>query len=375
MDDIKAEAIRLGFVFVGTTTPSLPPEPLTIYQDWLQGGCHAEMGYLATDRARRCRTDPSQLFEPTRSILVAAVQTPALTSLAECTIPFTGQIASYAIGADYHDWIPPRLNRLAAVIEQICGNSVKQRSYTDTGPLLERTLAHQAGLGWIGKNSCLIHPQAGSNLLLAELLLDIELETDPPFPADRCGTCQRCLLACPTGCIRPDRTVNAGRCLSYLTIENKGAIPMELRSSVGNHIFGCDICQQVCPWNRHTAVHPVDPGFATVQVLRAPDLRLEMRLTPQEFSHKYRGTPLMRAKRRGYLRNVAVALGNAHDADALPALQDALRMEPEPLIRAHAAWAISQIPSSQSADMLRRAISTEPDSDVQLELTHALSLL
>lgn len=371
-ETIKAEAVRLGFVFAGVASPHVPPGPLNIYQHWLEDGCHAGMEYLSTDRARNCRADPSQLMEDVRSIIVVAVQTLPFPSSEHNAVSLSGQIAAYASGADYHEWMPPRLDQLACAVERMIGRPIRQRRYTDTGPLLERSLAQQAGLGWIGKNACLIHPTFGSNLLLGELLIDAVLDPDPPFGDDRCGTCQRCRDACPTACIRPDRTVDSRRCLSYLTIENKGAIPRELRPAVGNRVFGCDVCQQVCPWNRHAAATLPDHSFSTSNICSTPDLLTEMLLTPQEFNRRYRGTPLTRAKRRGYLRNVAVTLGNTHDSAVLPALQSVFSTEKEPLVRAHAAWAVGQIPSPRAADLLRRTVSTETDPAVQSEMTLAL---
>jgi epoxyqueuosine reductase len=220
---------------------------------------------------------------------------------------------------------------------------IKNRWYTDTGPILERDLAQRAGLGWIGKNTCLIHPQHGSYFLLSEILLDLELEPDPPFVSDHCGTCTRCIEACPTDCILPDRTIDATRCISYLTIELKDDIPLELRDKLGDWVFGCDICQQVCPWNRFAG--EADPAFDSKTPPRS--LTEELTLTPQAFNQRFKRTPVKRAKRRGYLRNVAVALGNTGDMHALPVLQNVLNDE-EPLIREHAQWAIQQIEKRNS---------------------------
>jgi len=261
-----------------------------------------------------------------------------------------GRVAAYAWGRDYHLILPERLEALASFIENLVGYPVPHRAYTDTGPILERDLAQQAGLGWIGKNTCLIHPRLGSYFLLAELLLGLELEPDPPFAADRCGSCTRCIEACPTGAILPDRTLDTRRCIAYLTIELKGAIPEELRPSLGNWVFGCDICQMVCPWNRFASPEG-DPAFAPRPGVRRPDLLTELALTPPEFNRKFKDSPIQRAKRRGYLRNVAVALGNlrAQNSEfsenseflALAALERAAQ-DDEPLIREHASWAIEQ---------------------------------
>ena len=226
------------------------------------------------------------------------------------------------------------------------------RWYTDSGPLLERDLAQRAGLGWIGKNTCLINPQQGSYFFLAELLLGVALQPDPPFTQDRCGACTRCIDACPTGCIRPDRTLDARRCISYLTIELKGEIPEELRPRLGNWVFGCDVCQQVCPWNRF-APEQGDPAFAPRPGIPAPELVAELALTAEEFKRKFTGSPVLRAKRRGYLRNVAVALGNQGDPAALPALERAAAEDPEPLVREHAAWAV-EVLREDSKDPPRR---------------------
>ncbi|MGW8251158.1 MAG: tRNA epoxyqueuosine(34) reductase QueG, partial [Anaerolineales bacterium] len=344
---IKTEARRLGFGLVGVTTPDPPPH-VEVYRRWLQAGRHGEMAYLASERAVLRRADPRSILPECRSILVLGIRYPAPDA------PKThkgkggagsgegpligangmkGRVASYAWGDDYHDVLPPRLRTLVAFIDAEVGYPVPNRYYTDTGPLLERDLAQRAGLGWIGKNTCLIHPQKGSYFLLAEVLLGVELEPDPPFTADMCGSCTRCLDACPTGCILPDRTLDAGRCISYLTIELKDAIPAELRPQIGDWVFGCDVCQQVCPWNLRFAAPLGDPAFAAHPDVPEPDLLSELRLTPEEFNRKFKGSPVKRAKRRGYLRNVAVALGDSGDPQVVPALAEALTGDAEPLVR------------------------------------------
>ena len=331
---VKDEAYRLGFTLAGVTTPEHPPH-LSAYENWLAMGRNGSMAYM-TDPRRR---DPRQLLPGCKSILVLAMRYPAAED-APCR-PGEGSIASYARGPDYHRLIPERLDVLARFIEQQAGKAVASRGYTDTGPLLERDLAQRAGLGWIGRNTCLIHPKIGSYFFLAELLLDIELETDPPFVEDRCGRCTRCLDACPTGCLLPDRTMDARLCLSYLTIENKGEIPPELRPLTGGWVFGCDLCQQACPWNKRP-LPPPEAAFVSLEGVPIPRLVDELALTPQAFNRKFKDSPVQRARRRGYLRNVLVALGNCGDVSALPALDRALE-DPEPLIRQHAAWARERI--------------------------------
>jgi len=339
---VKDEARRLGFSLAGVTTPEPPPH-LSALENWLSLGRHASMKYMRDPRHR----DPLQLFPGCRSILVLAVRypNPGTCSRDENPPATTGCVAAYAWGQDYHLVLPGRMEQLVSFIEAQVGSRVQHRCTTDSAPLLERDLAQRAGLGWIGKNTCLIHPRKGSFFLLAEILLGIELDADPPFTADRCGRCTRCITACPTGCILPDRTLDARHCLSYLTIENKHEIPVNLRQQIGNHIFGCDICQQVCPWNRF-ADQVDDPPFQARANLPHPELITELSLSQQEFDRKFAGSPILRSKRSGYLRNVAVALGNSRDTQALPALEKALD-DPEPLVREHAGWAWKQIRSNE----------------------------
>jgi epoxyqueuosine reductase len=282
-----------------------------------------------------------------------------------------GRVASYAWSDDYHDVLPVRLRELAKYIEKLNGAPVPNRWYTDTGPLLEREFAQRAGLGWIGKNTCLINPGHGSYFLLAEILLGIDLPPDPPFTADRCGECRRCLEACPTGCILSDRTIDSRRCISYLTIELKGPIPVDLRLMIGDWIFGCDICQQVCPWNQRFARALGDPAFAALPGRARPELVNELNLTAEEFNLKFKGSPIKRAKRRGYLRNVAVALGNSMDRTASAALSNAMLYDPEPLVRGHAAWALGRIGGEAARQALNLAIQNEPDAYVQGEIEAA----
>jgi epoxyqueuosine reductase len=246
------------------------------------------------------------------------------------------------------------MKELVEFIEGQVGTPVQNRWYTDTGPILERDLAQRAGLGWIGKNTCLIHPRHGSYFLLSEILLDLHLEPDSPLTTDHCGTCTRCIEACPTDCILPDRTLDARRCISYLTIELKDDIPTELREKLGDWIFGCDVCQQVCPWNRFAGEG--DPAFGKDP--SAPSLADELHISKQDFNQRFKQSPVKRAKRRGYLRNVAVALGNTGDMLALPVLQNALNDE-EPMIREHVQWAIEKISKRTSTQEGKSANNTK----------------
>jgi epoxyqueuosine reductase len=347
---VKAEAVRLGFSLVGVTTPE-PPHHWPIYADWIAAGRQAEMGYLATPAALARRRDPRLILPTCQAIVVVGWPYPAAPPL--LAPPPTldrpwGRSAAYAGGPDYHDLLPPKLDALADFLAAQLGRPVIQRRYTDTGPLLERELGQRAGLGWVGKNSMLISPTRGSYFLLGELLVDAPLPADPPFTADRCGSCTRCLDACPTGCIRPDRTLDAGRCLSYLTIEHKGEIPVELRLAVSPWVFGCDVCQQVCPWNRPRPVQPQAASEVWVDLVAA-----SYELTPEGFRVRFRGQAQRRSKRRGYLRNVALALGAAARTHrgARQALR-ALAADPEPLVATHALWAADAAAKSDPSGML-----------------------
>ena len=337
------------------------------------------MAYLASDRARQRRADPRKILPECRSILVlcAPYDAPLNLDVLEPDPPFQslhGKVAAYAWGEDYHEILAERLRVLSAYIEAKTGAPVLNRWYTDTGPVLERDLAQRAGLGWIGKNTCLIHPTQGSYFFLAEILLSLNLEPDRPFLDDRCGSCTRCLEACPTACILPDRTIDARRCISYLTIELKGAIPVELRPQIGAWVFGCDICQQVCPWNQRFAAAHGDPAFGPRLEVPRPDLIAELALSPEQFNRKFKGSPVKRAKRRGYLRNVAVALGNLGDETALPVLIQALGNEPEPLVRSHVAWALGRLGGEAAQRALQQAAQIVKDADVLSEIMSALDI-
>jgi epoxyqueuosine reductase len=283
-----------------------------------------------------------------------------------------GRVAAYAWGDDYHEVIPPRLKELVQILEKILGRAVHSHAYTDTGPILEHDFAQTAGLGWTGKNTCLISPQKGSFFLLGETFLDVEIEPAEPMTTDHCGTCRRCIEACPTEAIREDRTINSVRCISYQTIENKGPIPPELRPKMGDWVFGCDICQMVCPWNLRFSTPEGHPALAPRLDIPRPVLRNELKLSPQQFNRKFRHSPVRRAKRRGYLRNVAVALGNRADPATIPGLSQALQNEPEPLVRGHAAWALGRFKHSVARAALDKALKQETDAGVVGEIRSAL---
>ena len=340
---IKQQAYDLGFALCAITTPDPPPH-LDEYEAWLGQGFHGEMSYMGSERARHRRADPLTVFPECRSILVLAtnyyqgdLQRPV------DDVP-TGQVARYAWGEDYHDVLLERLRQLIDFIEKDIGHSVRHKLYTDTGPLLERELAQRSGLGWIGKNTMLISPEVGSWTMLSEAMLDLALAPDEPFTADRCGSCTRCIEACPTEAIRTNpRRVDSRLCISYLTIEVKGEIEPDKRTDVGDWIFGCDICQDVCPWNVRFADEHTDPAFAPRPPSPHPDLQELVTLSQEEYSKIFHRSPIKRTKRSGLVRNATVALGNSKDTRAVPALSQALRADPAPMVREHAAWALKQI--------------------------------
>jgi epoxyqueuosine reductase len=365
---VKAEALRLGFDLVGVTGPAPPPH-LDVYHQWLEAGRHGNMAYLANERAVHMRSDPRLILPGCQSILVTAVS--YLPEGHPHEMENAPRVASYAQGDDYHDVLIDRLERLVSFIETQVGRSVPHHMYTDTGPMLEREIAQRSGLGWIGKNTCLIHPSRGSYLLLAELLLGIQLEPDAPFESDRCGTCTRCIDACPTSCILPDRTIDARLCISYLTIEHKGVIPHELREKIGDWLFGCDICQQVCPWNRF-AEPTKDPAFQPRPFLKSPDLERFLNLEADAWTEPLRGSPLLRPRRRGLLRNAAIVAGNNCDHAVIPHLIELMLHDPEPLVRGHAAWALGQIGSEGALTALKNAQEAEKEPSVIAEINAAL---
>jgi epoxyqueuosine reductase len=283
-----------------------------------------------------------------------------------------GRIARYAWGADYHTVLKRRLKALQRGIEAAVGRPVEARHLVDTARIVDRAVAERAGLGWIGKNACLIVPGHGSWVLLGELLLDLELEPDAPLGKD-CGRCSFCLDRCPTGAIVAPYTVHAPRCLSFQTIEQRGAIPRGLRPALGDWVFGCDVCQEVCPYTKAAKAEP-DLELRPRSVENAfPALRRLLAMTEAEFRAVYAGTPVTRAKRRGLARNAAVALGNVGTEDDVPFLAAALAGHDEPLVRGHAAWALGRLGGAGARRGLERARVDEPESTVREEIGAALA--
>jgi len=338
---IRKRAQSLGFDLVGIS-PAFPVPHLDAYRAWIAKGHHGEMGYMArTDRVER-RKNPAAILPGVRSIVCVGLNYyPGPLSNGLEGDPSRGLIAGYAWGQDYHDLMLSRLEELSRFIRSQAKSAVT-RTYVDTGPILERAYAAQAGLGFIGKNTCLIHPQMGSWLFLGEILTDVELAPTPRETTVNCGTCRRCLDACPTGALVAPHVLDARRCISYLTIELKGAIPPDLRPLMGRWIYGCDVCQQMCPWQQFAATTREQAFLAQAPDRAAPRLTELIQMSEETFRRRYAGTPILRIGRGRLLRNVTVALGNWGDERALPTLRHALA-DPEPLVRDHAAWALEQI--------------------------------
>lgn len=283
------------------------------------------MAWMARDP--ETRVNPSVYVPLARTAVVTAWPYGAPSAVSRPSV------AAYSVGPDYHDVLREKLNDLLAFVRRISSPGVQGWACVDTSPVLERDLAMRAGIGWIGKNTCLITPGVGSWFLLGELFLDLELEPDAPFPEPgHCGTCTRCLDACPTRAFSARYVLDARKCISYLTIENKGEIPEELRPAVGQNVFGCDICQQVCPYNSKM-IDRIDNSNDPLELLE---------LDEDEFRERFRGTPFFRTKRRGMVRNACVVLGNRGNSDAIPALSP-LCDDPDPIIREHAEWAVERI--------------------------------
>ncbi|MCA9739007.1 MAG: tRNA epoxyqueuosine(34) reductase QueG [Gemmatimonadetes bacterium] len=385
-DAIIAEARALGFAAAGIADVR-PSDHRDAYERWIAAGHHGEMGYLAREDARARRYDLTRTLEGVRAAVVVAHDYGDPDREAEPAGPDRGVIARYARGRDYHKVVPPRLKRLHRWIEARVGHAVPGRVYVDTGPLLERELALRAGLGWVGRNTMLIHPRRGSYFFLGVLLLGLDLEPTGTAVRDHCGTCRACLDGCPTGALlgrdaEGAPVMDARRCISYLTIEHRGPIPVELRPLIGNRIYGCDICQEVCPFTQRFAEAPTEPAYAargpgerpvgvealpgeaTPSLRGRPDVPAEtpgrvhahpgtdapllvelMRMTRDEWDAFTRGSAIRRVGFAGFRRNVAVAMGNwlasadEPPSEAVAVLQDALEDE-EPVVREHAAWAL-----------------------------------
>jgi epoxyqueuosine reductase len=368
-ETLTQTANELGFALVGFARLHPLAEREAFYRQWLADGGHASMTYLAREPERRF--DPRCLDARYNSVVslgypYAARATPDVDWRAE----MRGRIAAYALGRDYHDVVKKRARAVGNIIRQLRPGSMT-RTYVDTGPVFEREWASASRIGWFGKNTMILNRQHGSYFFLAEIFTDVEFDVPVEPYREHCGTCRRCLDLCPTGALADGYVMRSDLCISYQTIENRGAIPRELRSKIGNWIFGCDICNDVCPWNdqdtndQHASDERVDSRLP-----RLPEL---LALTEEEFGQRFTVSAVKRAKRRGLLRNVAVALGNTRNPDAVSPLARSIEAETEPLIRSHAAWALGEIGGSAARRGLERALR-DRDTAVRREAAAALEI-
>ena len=338
---IKEKAYELGFELAGIA-PIAPSPEADFYPEWLERGFAGGMKYL--ERQAPSKMDPRSLLPGARSVIVCAMNYQTDRELTEFD-PDRAWVSRYAWGEDYHAVLRARLEKLADWLRQAAGAGV--RVYVDTGPLLERVHAKYAGVGWFGKNTCIIDEKMGSWLFLGCILTDLETDYDVPAP-DRCGSCTRCIDACPTDAILEPYVLDSNRCISYLTIELRGAIPEDLREGVGHHLFGCDICQDVCPWNRRAPIS-TEPAFEAREALFRPELEQLLELDEEEWRALMRRTAMKRAKVRGLLRNLMVVVGNS----GLSRLRNKVLKflgHPDREVRSHARWALSRLEDGQDGE-------------------------
>jgi epoxyqueuosine reductase len=329
-EEIIERARQLGFNSCRVAA-SVPSPHGDAFRSWLREGAAGEMQWLERGAEKRC--DPQLVLPGARSVIVVALN----YWQGDESTGTGGRIARYAWGDDYHDVM---LAKLRTLDEFLASRGGVQKCYVDTGPILERDYAAEAGIGWHGKSTMLVDPKLGTWFFLGEILTTLDLAADQPQPA-RCGSCTRCITACPTGAITDAHRLDARRCISYLTIELKGSIPLEFRPLIGDRIYGCDTCLDVCPWNRFAAASR-ETAFAARPATAAMQLRDYLSLSEEQFRTLFRGSPIKRIKRRGLLRNVCVALGNVGTIDDIPALERAAQ-DDEPLVAEHARWALDAI--------------------------------
>lgn len=329
---MKAQARRVGFELAGIARAT-PADGFNRLRMWLERGYAGEMAYM--QRYADARRDPASVLPEVRSIVMLG-----MTYSPEASQSALGKIARYAVGEDYHHVLRGRLNGLLDWLQKEAGGC-RGRGVVDTAPLLERDFARRAGLGWFGKNTMLLNKRQGSYFFLGALLLDLDLEPDTPHESQHCGTCTACLDACPTQAFVEPGMLDARRCISYLTIELRGSVQRELRPLVGDWLFGCDVCQEVCPWNGKAPATAEAAFLPRPEILALDPIEL-LGITEEEFRRRFRGTALLRSKRNGLRRNAAIVLGNHGRADSLPALQ-ANADDPDEGVREAARWAIAQI--------------------------------
>jgi epoxyqueuosine reductase len=372
--ELRREALRLGFARVGVAAAASPPHH-EAFRGWLAAGLAGVMQPWL-ERHEPLRRSLEAILPGTRSVVMLAIDHG--TGAGPGTEPLEpghGRVARYARGDDYHDLLRSRLNTLVAWLEARVPGS-RARGVVDSAPLAERDFAWLAGLGWFGKNTMLIDPRAGSYFLLASLVTDVALSPDAPLETDHCGTCTACLDACPTGAFPAPRVLDASKCISALTIEDHGPIPRERREELGDWIFGCDVCQEVCPWNRHSP-GSAEPAFQPRGGAASLPLAEVLALDERGFRQRFRGSPILRAKRRGLLRAAAVVLGNRPHPPAFASLA-AAAADDDAVIRGAATWALGRwiaagVMPAEARDVLASRLTIEPEATVRVEIEAGLA--
>ncbi len=369
---VKEAAHRIGFDAVGIARADRS-EDADRFREWIARRFHGEMAWM--EREPEKREDPRAYMPGARSVVCVAQ-----SYFVEATSPppaDRGEISNYARGEDYHVVLKDRLRGLSREIEgmgQQAGSArANARACVDTSAVLEKSWAERAGVGWRGKNTLLIREGIGSFVFLGEVVTDLDLEPDAPAP-DQCGPCELCISTCPTGAIVAPYVLDSRRCISYLTIEHRGAIPAELRPAIGNRVFGCDDCQSVCPWNRH-ARPTREMRYLPREGASSPLLAELLALTEEQFRARFRDTAVWRARREGLARNAAIALGNAGDRAGVPALLRALAEDPSPVVRGHTAWALGRLGGTEARTALAGRLGSEPDAWARSEIESSLGTL
>ncbi len=361
---IAEAAQEQGFILIGFAPLRSLSERREFFNQWIAEGRAAEMGWLAREPDRRI--DPRLLDGRLRSVVsLAYPYVPPRPRDLDWRAELRGRIAAYAIGPDYHDVVLDKARAVADALG-VAIPGATGRIYVDTGPVFEREWAMEARLGWIGRNTNLINRYSGSYFFLAEILTDAEFEPRGEPYREHCGTCRKCLELCPTGALTDGYRLEPRLCISYLTIEHRGPIPHEMRPQLGNWIFGCDVCQEVCPWNDDQA------RAAPTNEALTPSLGELMALDEEGFRRRFARSAIKRTKRRGLLRNAAVVLGNSGNPAAVPILANALHSDPEPIVRSHAAWALGQLGGRAAQRALETSRRREPDAGVEAEIATAI---
>jgi len=369
---LKAEAKRLGFSFCGVS--SIKPTPhIRYFQNWVNRGFAGDMNFLKSESVMHLRLNPGEILSNAQSIIVVGMHFIPKLNLNAIKNPLVGKIASYACYEDYHIILREKINALIFWIKRTFSDNARFRVFVDSAPVSEKGFAFLAGLGWIGRNSLFIHSEFGSYCLIGCIITDLPLEYDLPFLNDICTDCQICISACPTGCILDNRTINASKCISYLTIEKKGMIPKDLRSLMGQHIFGCDDCQDVCPVNQKLISGKLSQKPSLKEIISQQIILVqEMAIDEIQFTEIFQRSVIKRISHEMYIRNITIAMGNSRSPDFIKPLEYTLKNQHTAIIRAHAAWALGEYQSSITREILSTALESEVDRLVRMEIAQAL---